>query len=64
MEAADLLSKYLRMAIFHITFVPESCTDRKKNQNEKGIDCGGVCPKKCYTKPKKPVPTSMFVNYI
>ncbi|MBI2482108.1 MAG: hypothetical protein HYV76_00880 [Candidatus Vogelbacteria bacterium] len=26
-----------------------SCTDGTKNQNEVGIDCGGVCPKICAT---------------
>lgn len=24
-----------------------SCTDNKQNQNESGIDCGGVCPNAC-----------------
>ena len=24
-----------------------SCTDGKKNQDEKGVDCGGVCAKEC-----------------
>ena len=26
---------------------PETCSDKIQNQNEKGIDCGGVCPNKC-----------------
>ena len=26
---------------------PPSCNDGVKNQNEEGIDCGGVCAKKC-----------------
>lgn len=26
---------------------PESCSDGIKNQDEKGIDCGGVCEKRC-----------------
>ena len=34
--------------IFYIqTHKPQSCTDRKKNQNEIGIDCGGVCSLLC-----------------
>ena len=24
-----------------------SCTDGKQNQDEKGVDCGGVCSKEC-----------------
>ncbi|MBD3300231.1 MAG: hypothetical protein GF347_02670 [Candidatus Moranbacteria bacterium] len=31
-------------------FIKPSCEDGKRNQNETGIDCGGVCPKEC---PKK-----------
>ncbi len=27
--------------------MPETCFDGIKNQNEKGIDCGGVCEKRC-----------------
>lgn len=24
-----------------------SCTDNKQNQNERGVDCGGICPNAC-----------------
>ncbi len=27
---------------------PETCTDGKQNQNEQGIDCGGVCTTVCH----------------
>ena len=27
---------------------PETCFDMKQNQNEEGIDCGGVCASACY----------------
>jgi hypothetical protein len=27
---------------------PETCTDGKQNQNEQGIDCGGVCSTVCH----------------
>lgn len=27
--------------------MPETCFDKIKNQNEKGVDCGGICDKKC-----------------
>ncbi len=27
--------------------MPETCSDGIKNQDEKGIDCGGVCEKRC-----------------
>lgn len=27
----------------------ETCTDGKQNQNERGVDCGGVCQKECDT---------------
>lgn len=30
----------------------ESCFDQKMNQNEQGIDCGGVCQKKCEVLPQ------------
>jgi hypothetical protein len=30
----------------------ESCFDQKMNQNEQGIDCGGVCQKKCNLLPQ------------
>jgi hypothetical protein len=31
-----------------VRLIPKaSCTDRVKNQNETGVDCGGVCPNKC-----------------
>jgi len=34
-------------ASFYYAFKPEeTCTDNKKNQDEEGVDCGGVC-KKC-----------------
>jgi len=35
-------------------FLEESCDDGIRNQDEKGIDCGGVCPMTCITadKPK------------
>lgn len=30
----------------------ESCFDQKMNQNEQGIDCGGICQKKCNVLPQ------------
>ena len=27
--------------------VAETCDDEKQNQDETGIDCGGVCEKEC-----------------
>lgn len=30
----------------------ETCFDQKKNQNEQGVDCGGVCQKKCNLLPQ------------
>jgi len=30
----------------------ESCFDQKMNQNEQGIDCGGICQKKCNLLPQ------------
>ena len=27
--------------------MPETCSDSMKNQDEKGIDCGGVCEQRC-----------------
>ena len=51
--------RYLIIAIYLVIFFAigwifyswlkpaPSCTDGKKNQNEQGIDCGGVCQKQC-----------------
>lgn len=34
----------------YFAFKPEeTCTDGKQNQNERGVDCGGVCQKECDT---------------
>jgi hypothetical protein len=33
--------------IFQICKIPENCFDGILNQNEKGIDCGGICEQKC-----------------
>jgi hypothetical protein len=30
-----------------------NCTDAIKNQNEEGVDCGGICPEKCEKKEAK-----------
>lgn len=30
---------------------PETCVDLKQNQNEEGIDCGGVCADACFVVP-------------
>ncbi|OGI31155.1 MAG: hypothetical protein A2271_04940 [Candidatus Moranbacteria bacterium RIFOXYA12_FULL_35_19] len=38
------------LIIFGLYFIfkpEENCFDKIKNQNEKGIDCGGVCQKEC-----------------
>ncbi len=32
---------------FFFFYKPPSCTDGKQNQDEKGIDCGGVCARIC-----------------
>lgn len=34
---------------------PPSCTDGAKNQNELGVDCGGVCKKVCQTETEAPI---------
>ncbi len=34
---------------------PASCTDRKQNQNEQGIDCGGECSLYCIGSNRPPV---------
>jgi hypothetical protein len=34
-------------AILQSCVLPETCFDGIKNQNETGVDCGGVCEKKC-----------------
>jgi hypothetical protein len=37
------------MYFFYIIFIkkPETCSDAIRNQNERGIDCGGVCDRMC-----------------
>jgi len=32
---------------FWLNITAPSCTDKKQNQDEKGIDCGGSCAKEC-----------------
>ena len=36
-------------ALYYALFIrePASCIDKKMNQDEKGVDCGGVCPLLC-----------------
>ncbi len=38
-----------------ILYEPPSCTDRKQNQQEEDIDCGGPCPYLCTTRQEAPV---------
>lgn len=37
----------LAVPVFLITYNRPSCFDGKQNQNEKGIDCGGLCTRLC-----------------
>lgn len=52
-KRAIIVSFFLFLFIIIIFFLyfllkPDpTCIDGKKNQNEQGIDCGGVCPEKC-----------------
>ena len=32
---------------FWLNITSPSCNDKKQNQDEKGVDCGGVCAKEC-----------------
>ena len=32
---------------FYLNITVPSCTDKKQNQDEKGVDCGGQCSKEC-----------------
>ena len=32
---------------FYLNVTAPSCNDKKQNQDEKGVDCGGVCAKEC-----------------
>ena len=48
--AFTYLSIVIALGLFvYFTFIkaPETCGDGKKNQNETGIDCGGVCTTVC-----------------
>lgn len=40
---------------FKIFYKPATCSDDKQNQNEKGIDCGGVCELFCREETASPV---------
>ncbi len=33
--------------LYAATYEPPSCVDKKKNQDELGVDCGGVCTLRC-----------------
>jgi hypothetical protein len=37
----------LIFSLFWYFYPTASCIDGKQNQNEQGVDCGGVCPKAC-----------------
>jgi len=42
--------------IYYLFFYQEpTCTDRKQNQDEEGIDCGGVCPLVCSFETADPI---------
>ena len=41
--------------IWYATYTPASCFDKKQNQNEEGIDCGGANCIPCASKMKEPV---------
>ena len=32
---------------FYLNITAPNCTDKKQNQDENGVDCGGVCAKEC-----------------
>lgn len=34
-------------SLYKALYPAPSCADNKQNQNERGIDCGGVCPNAC-----------------
>ena len=38
------------IAAIWLNITAPSCTDGKQNQDEQGIDCGGVCAKECLGK--------------
>jgi hypothetical protein len=43
-----LLLGYPAYVIINSTFYkPPTCTDGKQNQDERGVDCGGVCDRPC-----------------
>jgi hypothetical protein len=42
-----LISIPLAFAAFKILYKTPTCTDNKQNQNENGVDCGGVCDLYC-----------------
>jgi len=58
-----LLAGYpLYLVINSVFFHPPSCSDNVQNQDERGIDCGGVCTKICIgdTQPLSVVWNKMF----
>lgn len=41
--------------IYNIISTPPSCTDRKQNGDERGIDCGGACSRMCAEDVRSPI---------
>lgn len=45
----------LFVMFYSVIFAPASCADGKKNGDEVGVDCGGVCQKMCLSQVSEPV---------
>lgn len=41
--------------LFFVLYKTPTCFDGKQNQNEKGIDCGGVCTRLCSSDIANPI---------
>jgi hypothetical protein len=43
----SILMSAIALVFYFFFYTPPSCTDGKQNQNETGVDCGGVCSQYC-----------------
>lgn len=53
--ACFVLLLIFSVPLYKIITVPPSCTDRKQNGDERGIDCGGSCALLCKADVQKPI---------
>lgn len=47
LSSAIVLASIASLVFYKFYYKAQTCTDGIQNQDEKGVDCGGICPKIC-----------------